>query len=48
MVHWDKHNNSPEDYPIVNCDRKTMNLCVEMIRYKPLPLEDATRALACC
>ena len=48
MVHGDKHNNSPQEYPFVNCARKTMNVCVEMIGYKPLSLDDISNEISNC
>jgi calcineurin-like phosphoesterase family protein/2'-5' RNA ligase len=48
MVHGDKHNNSPQEYPFVNCARKTMNVCVEMIGYKPLSLDDILKEISYC
>jgi len=48
MVHGDKHNNRPVEYPLVNCAGKTMNVCVEMIDYAPLPMEKALNAISRC
>jgi calcineurin-like phosphoesterase family protein len=40
VVHGHIHNNYPSKFPLVNGDRKTINVGVELINYKPLLLED--------
>ena len=39
VIHGDKHNNNP-DYPHVNYQNKTINVCVEMTNYAPISLDD--------
>ena len=39
IIHGDKHNNDP-DYPRVNYQNKTINVCVEMTNYAPISLDD--------
>jgi calcineurin-like phosphoesterase family protein/2'-5' RNA ligase len=46
MVHGDKHNNSPTQYPFINPSTKTMNVCAEMTDYSPLSLDEALKAIA--
>ncbi|MDE1853245.1 MAG: 2'-5' RNA ligase family protein [Thaumarchaeota archaeon] len=48
MIHGDKHNNSPDAYPFIKCSNKTMNVCVEMIGYKPLSLDGVLQAISRC
>ncbi len=48
MVHGDKHNNSPTDYPFINCGKKTVNACVEMTGYAPLSLDDLLLRISHC
>lgn len=39
IIHGDKHNNQLGKYPLVNTQRRTMNVCSELIRYTPLNLD---------
>ena len=39
IIHGDKHNNDP-DYPHVNYQNKTINVCVEMTNYAPISLDE--------
>ena len=36
IIHGDKHNNDLEKYPLINWDQKTVNVCVELIKYCPI------------
>jgi calcineurin-like phosphoesterase family protein len=38
IIHGHHHNNEPETYPFINNKRKTINVSVEMINYKPIEL----------
>jgi len=40
VVHGHNHNNYLSKFPLVNGERKTINVGVELINYKPLLLED--------
>lgn len=39
IIHGDKHNNNLENFPLINPERKTVNVCVELIRYTPINLD---------
>lgn len=36
IIHGDKHNNNLEAYPFVNWEKKTINVCAEVIKYRPI------------
>ncbi|MDE1726277.1 MAG: 2'-5' RNA ligase family protein [Thaumarchaeota archaeon] len=36
VIHGDKHNNNLGKYPLINRDQKTVNVCVELIKYRPI------------
>lgn len=38
IIHGDKHNNSMHRYPFINQEKKTINVCAEMVNYTPLSL----------
>ncbi|MBI2938456.1 MAG: 2'-5' RNA ligase family protein [Thaumarchaeota archaeon] len=38
VIHGDKHNNNVRDYPFINGEKKTINVCVEVVDYKPVSL----------
>jgi calcineurin-like phosphoesterase family protein/2'-5' RNA ligase len=39
IIHGHKHNNNMRDYPFINGERKTINVAVELINYRPLSLD---------
>ncbi len=39
IIHGHKHNNDIRNYPFINGDRKTINVCAELINYKPISLD---------
>ena len=39
IIHGHKHNNNMIDYPFINGERKTINLAVELINYRPLSID---------
>jgi calcineurin-like phosphoesterase family protein len=39
IIHGHTHNNNPE-YPLINKDKKTINVSAELLGYKPILLED--------
>ncbi|MCX6253806.1 MAG: hypothetical protein NTV31_04935 [Bacteroidia bacterium] len=38
IIHGHKHNNDLKQYPFINGERKTINVSVEVINYKPLKM----------
>lgn len=40
IIHGDKHNNSLEEFPHINRKNMTINVCVEVIGYTPISLDD--------
>lgn len=39
IIHGDKHNNSLQTFPLVNWEKKTVNVCVELINYIPISID---------
>ena len=39
IAHGHHHSNFPDKYPFINNKRKTINVSVEMLKYKPIELE---------
>ena len=39
VIHGDKHNNDLKHYPFINGEKKTINVCAELINYTPLNLD---------
>jgi len=39
IIHGHKHNNDLKDYPFINGERKTINVSVELIDYRPLNID---------
>lgn len=39
VIHGHKHNNNMRDYPFINGERKTINVAVELINYRPLNID---------
>jgi len=39
VIHGHHHNNNPQKYPFFNPERKWVNVSVEMVKYKPIPLD---------
>jgi calcineurin-like phosphoesterase family protein len=39
VIHGDKHNNDLGKYPLVNKEQKTVNVCVELIKYRPIEFD---------
>lgn len=39
IIHGDKHNNDLKQYPFINQKNKTVNVCAELVDYKPVNLE---------
>jgi calcineurin-like phosphoesterase family protein len=39
IIHGHKHNNNMRDYPFINGERKTINVSVELINYRPLSID---------
>lgn len=40
VIHGHKHNNNMRDYPFINGERKTINVSVELIGYKPVSIDN--------
>lgn len=38
-IHGHTHNNHPKEYPLINRKKKTINVSVELLDYKPISLE---------
>jgi calcineurin-like phosphoesterase family protein len=36
IIHGDKHNNNLEAYPFINWKKKTINVCAEVVKYRPI------------
>lgn len=45
IIHGDKHNNSPDEYPHVCYENKTINVCAEFTEYAPLNLGDVVTSI---
>jgi len=39
LIHGDKHNNSLENYPFMNHEEKTINICSELVGYAPISID---------
>lgn len=39
VIHGHKHNNDMKNYPFINGDRKTINVCPELLNYRPVSLD---------
>ena len=39
IIHGDKHNNHPKEYPFINQKNKTVNVCAELVDYTPINLD---------
>jgi len=39
VIHGHEHNNKPEEYPFINGEKKTINVSVELIDYRPLSID---------
>jgi calcineurin-like phosphoesterase family protein/2'-5' RNA ligase len=39
LIHGDKHNNSLENYPFMNHEKKTINICSELVGYTPISID---------
>lgn len=39
VIHGHKHNNDMKNFPFINGNRKTINICPELINYRPVSLE---------
>jgi hypothetical protein len=39
VIHGHKHNNQMQYYPFINGERKTINVSVELIGYKPISMD---------
>jgi len=39
VIHGHKHNNDLINYPFINWGKRTINVSVEVINYKPVPLD---------
>ncbi len=39
IIHGDKHNHDLENYPFINGKRKSINVCAELLDYKPVDLD---------
>jgi calcineurin-like phosphoesterase family protein len=39
IIHAHKHNNDVRNYPFINGERKTINVSVEVINYKPVSID---------
>ena len=40
IIHGDKHNNDVENYPFINKKSKMINVSVELIKYKPVAIQE--------
>ncbi len=45
IIHGHHHNNFPNEYPLINCINKTINVSAEIIDYKPLSLDAILKLL---
>lgn len=43
IVHGHHHNHDLENYPFINGEKKTINMSIELINYKPLDIEELFR-----
>lgn len=48
IIHGDKHNNDLARYPHVNCRNKTINVCVELVKYTPISLDEIISKISRC
>jgi calcineurin-like phosphoesterase family protein/2'-5' RNA ligase len=39
IIHGHKHNNDMKNYPFINGDRRTINVCPELVNYRPVSLD---------
>lgn len=39
VIHGHKHNNSPGAYPLINKNKKTINVSCELLDYRPIALD---------
>ena len=39
IIHGDKHNNDPVNYPHINAKSRTVNVCAEFTDYSPMSLD---------
>ncbi|MCX6007067.1 MAG: 2'-5' RNA ligase family protein, partial [Chloroflexi bacterium] len=39
VIHGHKHNNDMKNYPFINGERKTINICPELVNYRPVSLD---------
>ena len=39
IIHGHKHNNDMKNYPFINGEKKTINVGVELLNYKPIDLD---------
>jgi len=42
IIHGHKHNNDMKNYPFINGDKKTINVCPELVNYRPVSLDFLT------
>lgn len=45
LIHGHTHNNHPEEYPLINYENCTVNVCVEMTNYAPVALDTIARLI---
>jgi calcineurin-like phosphoesterase family protein/2'-5' RNA ligase len=48
IIHGHKHNNDTAGYPLINKEKKTVNVGVELLDFKPLPLEGLLKLVESC
>jgi len=45
IIHGHVHNNKLRKYPFINAKRRTINVCVEVINYKPISLDEIIKLI---
>ncbi len=48
IIHGGKHNHDLTNFPLVNCKKKTINVCVELTDYKPVLLDELIKKINEC
>lgn len=48
IIHGGKHNHDLKNFPLVNCEKKMINVCVEPIDYRPVLLDEVIERIEKC
>ena len=46
LIHGDKHNNSLRQFPFISQKNRTVNVCAEVVRYRPLDIDVLVRLIS--